>query len=72
MIGRGSLLVKLVKLVDHIPEPARQEKPSRGRPKFYSDQKAVIIMIVKHLHKVGELLSVLMSQPRRCKRYVSC
>lgn len=62
MIRRGSLLVKLVKLVDHIPEPARQEKPSRGRPKFYSDQvflKAVIIMIVKHLHKVGELLCVL-------------
>ena len=62
MIRRGSLLVKLVKLVDQIPAPPPQEKLSRGRPKFYSDQvflKAVIIMIVKHLHKVGELLSVL-------------
>ena len=62
MIRRGSLLVKLVKLVDQIPAPSLQEKLSRGRPKFYSDAvflKAVIIMIVKHLHKVGELLSVL-------------
>ena len=62
MIRRGSLLVKLVKLVDHIPAPPPQEKLNRGRPKFYSDQvflKAVIIMIVKHLHKVGELLCVL-------------
>ncbi|MDE2723093.1 MAG: transposase [Gemmatimonadota bacterium] len=62
MIRRGSLLVKLVKLVDHIPKPPLEKKLSRGRPKFYSDTvflKAVIIMIVKHLHKVGELLSVL-------------
>ncbi len=62
MIRRGSLLVKLIKLVDHIPAPVQPEKPMRGRPKFYSDQvflKAVIIMIVKHLHKVGELLCVL-------------
>lgn len=62
MIRRGSLLVKLVKLVDRIPAPPLEKKLSRGRPKFYSDTvflKAVIIMIVKHLHTVGELLSVL-------------
>ena len=32
MIRRGSLLVKLVKLVDHIPAPPPQEKLNRGRP----------------------------------------
>jgi len=65
MIRRDCLLVKLVKLVDQIPQPAPAQKRKRGKPRFYSDQiflKALVIMIVKHLHSVHELLTVL-AQP---------
>ena len=62
MIAQESLLVTLVKLVDRIPMPPPPPKRARGRPKVYSDRlflKAVVIMIVRHLHRVHELLSVL-------------
>lgn len=57
-----SLLTVLVQLVDHIPVPPQPVKRGRGRPSFYSDRlflKALVIMIVKHLHTPYELLSVL-------------
>ncbi len=53
MIGQVSLLVMLVKLVDHVPAPPPPVKPGRGRPKIYPDRlfmKALVIMIVRHLH----------------------
>ena len=62
MIGQESLLVTLVMLVDRIPVPPPPPKRSRGHPKFYADRlflKALLIMIVRHLHKVHELLSAL-------------
>lgn len=62
MITQVSLLVALVMLVDRIPMPPPPPKRGRGRPKFYPDRlflKALVIMIVRHLHKVHELLSVL-------------
>ena len=62
MIPQESLLVTLVKLVDRIPTPPPPPKRGRGRPKYYPDRlflKALVIMIVRHLHKVHELLSVL-------------
>jgi len=62
MIPHESLLVTLVKLVDRIPLPPSAAKATRGRPKFYPDRlflKALVIMIVRHLHKVHELLAVL-------------
>jgi hypothetical protein len=63
MISCPSLLVSLVKLVDRLPEPPQPaRKRGRGRPTVYPNKlflKALIIMIVCHLHKVGELLSVL-------------
>lgn len=62
MILQESLLVTLVKLVDRIPMPPEPSKRRRGRPKTYPDRlflKALVIMIVRHLHKVHELLSVL-------------
>ncbi len=62
MIPQESLLVTLVKLVDRIPIPPPPPKRGRGRPKFYPDRlflKALVIMIVRHLHKVHELLTVL-------------
>jgi len=61
MIPEESLLVTLVKLVDRIPTPV-VTKAKRGRPVRYLEKlflKALVIMIVKHLHKVHELLSVL-------------
>lgn len=62
MITQSSLLVMLVRLVDQIPSPPAPAKQGRGRPCLYSDRlflKALVIMIVKHLHTPYELLSVL-------------
>jgi hypothetical protein len=62
MIPQEPLLVTLVKLVDRIPTPPPPAKRKRGHPRFYSDRlflKALVIMIVRHLHKVHELLAVL-------------
>jgi hypothetical protein len=52
----------LVHLVDRLPTPAVSDKRGRGRPRVYPDRlflKALVMMIVRHLHKVHELLSVL-------------
>jgi hypothetical protein len=65
MVSQDSLLVTLVKLVDRVPMPALPTKRGRGHPIVYPDRlflKAVVIMIVRHLHNVHELLSVL-AQP---------
>lgn len=63
MIPCQSLLVSLVSLVDHLPEPPRPPvKRGKGRPSVYTNKlflKALVIMIVRHLHKVAELLAVL-------------
>lgn len=65
MVFQDSLLVTLVKLVDRLPMSALPKKRGQGHPTVYSDRlflKALVIMIIRHLHKVHELLSVL-SQP---------
>lgn len=62
MIDQDGVLVQLLRLIDRIPTPPPPPHRPRGRPIFYSDRlflKALVIMIVKRLHKVGELLSVL-------------
>ena len=62
MILQEPLLVILVRLVDRVPMPPPPPKRGRGRPRFYPDRlflKALIIMILRRLHKGGELLSVL-------------
>lgn len=62
MILQEPLLVTLVRLVDRLPVPPPPPKRSRGRIPFYSDRlflKALVIMIVRHLHRVHELLTVL-------------
>ena len=65
MVSQDSLLVTLVQLVDRLPMPALPAKRGRGHPKVYPDRlflKALVIMIVRHLHTVHELLCVL-AQP---------
>src|SRR6266571_6092734 len=65
MVSQDSLLVTLVKLVDRVPMPTPPTQRGRGHPKVYPDRlflKALVIMIVCHLHTVHELLSVL-AQP---------
>lgn len=60
MIHENSLLVTLVMLIDAIPVPTLPAR--RGRPRFYPERlflKALVIMIVRHLHNVHCLLTVL-------------
>jgi len=60
MIPGEPLLVSLVQAIDCLPEPP--QKRGRGRQTLYPNKlflKALVIMIVRRLHKVGELLSVL-------------
>ena len=62
MISQDSVLVQLVRLVDRVPTPPPPPRTRRGRPAVYPDElflKALVIMIVRRLHKVGELLAVL-------------
>jgi hypothetical protein len=62
MIATEAVLVQLLRLVDRIPAPPAAQPRGRGRPVVYSDRlflKALVIMIVRRLHKVHELLSVL-------------
>lgn len=63
MIAQDSVLVQLVGLIDRLPAPEPSTAPRRrGRPRLYSDTlflKALVIMIVRRLHRVGELLAVL-------------
>jgi len=63
MIAQDSVLVQLVRLIERLPTPPYPAQPRRpGRPRVYQDTlflKALVIMIVRRLHKVGELLAVL-------------
>ncbi len=60
MVPEPSVLVALVRLVDHLPQPSGARR--RGRPAVYSDRlflKALVIMVVKRLPTVHLLLAVL-------------
>jgi hypothetical protein len=70
MIAEDALLVQLVRLVDRIPEPPLPVR-GRGRPVVYAEKlflKALLIMIVRRLHRVHELLSVLQEPTAEMKR----
>jgi hypothetical protein len=74
MVQQNSLLVMLVRLVERIPAPPTPAKRGKGRPAFYPDQlflKALVIMIIKHLHTPYELLCVL-EQPTSEMRALRC
>ncbi len=65
MVQQDWLLVTLVQLVDSLPMPPQPSKRGRGHPTVYTDRlflKALVIVIVRHLHKVNELRSRL-AQP---------
>ena len=62
MVLQDCLLVLLVQLVDRMPVPPPPQRRAPGRPKTFSDRlfvKALVIMIMRRLHKVHELLAVL-------------
>jgi hypothetical protein len=62
MIQQEALLVKLVKLVDKIPESEAPQKKGRGRPKVYADRliiKALVIMVIRRLYTAYSLLAFL-------------
>ena len=62
MITQESVLVQLIVLIERIPSPPPPLRRRRGRPAFYSEKlfmKALVIMILRRLHRVGELLAVL-------------
>ncbi len=62
MITQDSVLVQLILLIERIPSPPPPPRRRRGRPIFYSEKlflKVLVIMIVRRLHRVGELLAVL-------------
>ncbi len=74
MITQDTVLVQLIRLIDRIPTPQPPPQRPRGRPVFYSERlflKALVIMIVRRLHRVGELLSVL-EEPTPEMREVRC
>jgi hypothetical protein len=61
MITQETVLVQLIRLVDRVPTPPPPARRSPGRA-IFSDRlflKVLLIMIVRPLHKVGELLAVL-------------
>ena len=62
MIAQESLLVGLLRLVDRLPQPHAPAPRRRGHPTVYSDRlflKALIVMLVRHIHTVSGLLAVL-------------
>ncbi|MGI8650601.1 MAG: hypothetical protein ACR2KW_09525, partial [Rubrobacter sp.] len=62
MIAQDTVLVQLLRLVDGVPASPPQRLPRRGRPRIYSDGlflKALVVMTVRRLHRVGEFLPVI-------------
>ena len=65
MIGQDTLLVALLRLVDRLPAPP-PAKRRRGRARTCPGRlslKALVVMIVRHLHSPYELLAVVAQPP---------
>jgi hypothetical protein len=66
MVPHDSVLLRLLTLIDRIPEPPPKQR--RGRPPRYADRwflKALVLMSVRHLLRVQTLLEVLAQPARR-------
>ena len=62
MLTRGSILVRLVWLVEQIPTPPLPVKRQRGRQEGYTDKlfvKALLVMIIRRLSRAYSLLAFL-------------
>jgi Transposase DDE domain len=62
MISGASILVSLVRLVDHLPFPPPPAPRKRGRPQTYSERllvKALVVMIIRRLYTAWALLAFL-------------
>ena len=62
MISGDSILVSLVRLVDHLPFPPPPARRKRGRQPLYAEQllvKAVVVMIIWRLYTAWALLAFL-------------
>jgi hypothetical protein len=62
MLRQTSLLVSLVRLIDHLPWPSAPVQRPRGRPKTSADRlilKALVIMIIRRLYTAYALLTFL-------------
>src|SRR5262249_22780803 len=62
MRSEDGLLVRLLKLIDHVPTPRAPAKRPRGKPPKYSDKlmlKALIVMIIRRLYTATALLAFL-------------
>ena len=71
MVPQDSLLVMLVTPVDCLLMPALPVKRGRGHSKVYPDRlflKALVIMIVRHLHIFHELRSRLVQPTAEMQR----
>ena len=65
MISGGSILVRLVRLVDHLPFPPPPARRKRGRQRTYSDRlivKALVVMIIRRLYTAWALLAFLQQE----------
>jgi hypothetical protein len=62
MILQDTVLVQPLRLVDLVPTPPPTSAPPSRTALVYSERlflKALVVMIVRRLHKAGELLAVL-------------
>jgi hypothetical protein len=62
MLRQTSLLVSLVRLIDHLPWPSAPVQRPRGRPKTSSDRlilKALVMMMIRRLYTADALLTFL-------------
>ena len=65
MISGDSILVSLVRMVDHLPFPPPPARRKRGRQQTYSDRlivKAVVVMIIRRLYTAWALLAFLQQE----------
>lgn len=80
MVRQDCLLVLLLDMIDQMPVPMpiptkATGKKGKGRPVVYSDRlflKALVIMIVRRLHRVHELLAVLEQPTADMQRLRAC